>query len=203
MDSSDIEQEATSQGSPGIGNRGDEFDDLGGAPDFGTVGPFPGGPVRRDGEKYYPPPDAFAFYLPFHFFYPTWWGVYLVLESTLALAEFVRTRSGGALTAMESLVATRIFLYAHESFRHIVESFGTRLEVSHRKPLYKEGFARLYRRVYGSDECLEEAIATAHGIRRVKACAFRGEKTKTASAVAALRKFVEGCPPGYRRGPEF
>jgi predicted RNA binding protein YcfA (HicA-like mRNA interferase family) len=84
-----------------------------------------------------------------------------------------------------------------------VESFGTRLEVSHRKPLYKEGFARLYQRVYGSDECLEEAIATAHGLRRVKARAFRGDKTKTASAVAALRTFVAGCPPGYRRGSEF
>lgn len=120
------------------------------------------------GGSYYPPPDAFAFYLPFHYFYPKWWGVYLVLEPTLELAEFIRAQAGGILSSAESLAATRIFLYAHEAFHHIVESFGTRLEVTHRKPLFKEGFDRLYKRVYGSDACLEEALATASGLRRVK-----------------------------------
>lgn len=57
--------------------------------------------------------------------------------------------------------------------------------------------------MYGSDECLEEAIATAHGIRRVKERAFPADKPKTFAALSALRKFVEGCPPGYRRPFEF
>jgi hypothetical protein len=36
-------------------------------------GSFPGGLRRETRNSIYPPPDAFAFYLPFHFFYPTWW----------------------------------------------------------------------------------------------------------------------------------
>jgi hypothetical protein len=105
-----IEQEAASQASADIDARGEQFGDLGVPPGFGTAGRFPGGPVTRERSQYYPPPDAFAFYLPFHFFYPTWWGVYLVLEPTLELAAFVRAHSGEKLTIAESLVATRIFL---------------------------------------------------------------------------------------------
>jgi predicted RNA binding protein YcfA (HicA-like mRNA interferase family) len=199
-----IEQDATDQPLLNISAPERDFfyrDDRGDIPDFAIDRRFPGRPTR--GGQYYPPPDAFAFYLPFHYFYPKWWGIYLVLEPTLKLSEFVRVHSDGKLTAMESLVATRIFLYAHEAFHHIVESFGTRLEISHRKPLYKEGFARLYERVYGSDECLEEAIATSHGIRRVKERAFPGNKVKAEAALGALRTFVESCPPGYRRALEF
>ena len=125
-----------------------------------------------------------------------------MLEPTLRLAEFVGLQAGGELTAMESLVATRIFLYAYEAFHHIVESFGTRLEISHRKPLSKERFARLYQRVYGSDECLEEAIATAHGVRRVKERAFPGNKVKTEVVVWGVGKVRRGLsnriPAWYR-----
>ena len=37
----------------------------------------------------YPPPDALAFYLPFHYFHPVWWGVYLLLEGVERLATFI------------------------------------------------------------------------------------------------------------------
>ena len=195
-----IELDVFDQLSPQADIGGNNLDGSFYVPDFGT---FPGGPSKLKGGSYYPPPDAFAFYLPFHYFYPKWWGVYLVLEPTLELAEFIRAQAGGILSSAESLAATRIFLYAHEAFHHIVESFGTRLEVTHRKPLFKEGFDRLYKRVYGSDACLEEALATASGLRRVKERAFSGDKAKTAAVLGALKRFVEGCPPGYRRGAEF
>jgi predicted RNA binding protein YcfA (HicA-like mRNA interferase family) len=195
MESEVLDQRSTVSDRVGL-DLGDSF----GVPDFGK---FPGGPSMGKGGGSYPPPDAFAFYLPFHYFYPKWWGVYLVLEPTLKLAEFVRSHASGVLSSKDSLTATRIFLYAHEAFHHIVESFGTRLEISHRRPLFKEGFDRLYRRTYGSDVCMEEAIATAHGLRRVKEKAFPGNKGKTGAALKALRKFVEGCPPGYRRASEF
>src|ERR1043166_6114678 len=52
-------------------------------PDFGGVEAFPGRLVRKRDRDCYPRPDAFAFYLPFHFFYPRWWGIYLVLEPAL------------------------------------------------------------------------------------------------------------------------
>jgi hypothetical protein len=30
-----------------------------------------------------PPPDCLAFYLPFHYYHPIWWGVYLLFEGVL------------------------------------------------------------------------------------------------------------------------
>lgn len=78
-------------------------------PDFGGLEAFPGGPLRKRDREFYPPPDAFAFYLPFHFFYPTWWGIYLVLEPALQLSNFIRINAHGALSSAESMVVTRIF----------------------------------------------------------------------------------------------
>ncbi len=49
-------------------------------PDFGGAERFPGAPSPGDGGDHYPPPDALAFYLPFHYFHPHWWGIYLTVE---------------------------------------------------------------------------------------------------------------------------
>src|SRR5436309_8047999 len=46
------------------------------APNLGDVGRFPGSPVLQTSSRA-PPPDAIAFYLPFHYFHPTWWGIYI------------------------------------------------------------------------------------------------------------------------------
>ena len=40
-----------------------------------------------------PPPDAWAFYLPYHYFYPRWWGIYLTVEGVLQLANEILDRS--------------------------------------------------------------------------------------------------------------
>ena len=176
---------------------------LTGSGNLPDLGAFPGGPSQGKAGGFYPPPEAFAFYLPFHYFYPTWWGVYLILEPTRELARFICYHAGGKLSLEESIAATRIFLYAHEAFHHSVESFGTRLEITHRRPLYKEGFDRYYQRTIGSDDCLEEALATAHSLRRVKEKAFPNNKKKTEALIGALLEYVKGCPPGYRRGDKL
>ena len=65
------------------------------APDLETNITFGGAPQQGGRSSPVPPPDAFAFYLPFHYFYPTWWGVYIILENAFQLAEFVRTEAEG------------------------------------------------------------------------------------------------------------
>jgi hypothetical protein len=137
-----------------------------------------GQPARTDWGRHLPPPDAFAFYLPYHYFYPTWWGVYIVLEYALELARYVVTETRGRLTLDDALVAVRIFLYAHEAFHHNVEAFATRLEITHRQPFYKVGFQSLFQRMANSDASLEELLATAHGYRRVRERFSRGDRTK-------------------------
>jgi hypothetical protein len=127
----------------------------------------------------------------------------LILERVHKLAIDIRRRSAFELDVQEALITVRIFLYAHEAFHHIVESFATRLEVTHRTPLYKDGFQRLFNRVFGTDQCLEEALATAYGYRRVKERAFPQQPRKKKASLRALASFIEDCPPGYRCAQEF
>lgn len=174
-------------------------------PDFGEGGSFPGAPQTQHQWKMVPPPDALAFYFPFHYFHPHWWGVYLVLEGVHDLAAYLRRRSKSRLEAYEAFVTARLFLYGHEAFHHTIEAFATRLEITHRVPLYREGFERLFTRVFGTDDCVEEALATAYGYQKVKQRAFRkpNDRRKREGALDALSKYIEECPPGYQRALEF
>jgi hypothetical protein len=173
-------------------------------PDFGETA-FPGAPSTNTPSSGVPPPDALAFYLPFHYFHPTWWGIYIVLERLHEFADALTKYSRGVLTFNEALNVGKMFLYGHEAFHHIAEALATRLEVTHRLPIYTGGFERLFRRVYGSDDCIEEALASAHGYRKVKLKAFRNpnDPKKRAAALLALEHYIKCCPPGYRRALEF
>lgn len=159
------------------------------------------GSFCRDWDSAYPPPDAYAFYLPFHYFYPTWWGIYLIHEGVSAFADILAKHSGRALNRIEYMEAARIFLFGHEQFHHETESFATRLEVTHRVPLYQAGFEDLYRRTYLTDDCMEEALANAHGVRRVLK-AFEHPQVKELLE-HALASYMDGCPPGYRVGFQY
>jgi predicted RNA binding protein YcfA (HicA-like mRNA interferase family) len=175
-------------------------------PSFKSSKRFPGSPVPYDLEDQVPPPDCLGSYLPFHYFFPVWWGAYLIVEGVNGLARFIRRRAGGVLSYPESVVVARLFIYGHEAFHHITESFATRLEVSHRKPLYKVGFDKLYRKYANTSESLEEALASAHGYRKVKSLVFRkpqNEPEKRNAACGALAEYIRRCPPGYDRALEF
>jgi hypothetical protein len=174
-------------------------------PDFGLSASFPGAPHPYHVGNSVPPPDCLAFYLPFHYFHPVWWGIYLIVEGVQELASFVDRQTGGVLTYPESVVVARLFLYGHEAFHHIVESFATRLEVSHRKPLYRTGFHDLYRKGAGTHDAIEESLATAHGYRKVDSRAFRkpNEPQKRRAALEAIAEYIRRCPPGYNRALEF
>src|SRR5262245_37613392 len=49
------------------------FEEGGKVPDFGEPS-TPGALQQWRPPEGVPPPDAFAFYLPFHYFHPVWWG---------------------------------------------------------------------------------------------------------------------------------
>jgi predicted RNA binding protein YcfA (HicA-like mRNA interferase family) len=165
-------------------------------------GPFPGSPSNFD-DKFVPPPDALAFYLPFHYFHPIWWGIYLLMEGTQGLGQFIHTAAQGSLTTVESLLVARTFLYCHESFHHSVECFATRLEISFRRPMYRTGFDSRYNRTLGKPDCLEEALASAHALRRVKSDCLKHQSCKRKQALNALKEYICRCPPGYDRALEY
>ena len=164
-------------------------------PEFGGA-EFPGAPSPGYAGDVYagdiiPPPDALAFYLPFHFFHPHWWGIYVTVEGVNCLADFVNKFTGGDVSLGDSIKVARSFVYGHEAFHHKVESYAARLEITHRKPLYRTGFYPLFREVLGTDDCLEEGLASAHGYERVRGKRFHG-------ACQALQEYMKSSPPGYR-----
>lgn len=166
------------------------------------LGGFAGAPVVPK-DNSIPPPDSLAFYLPFHYFYPTWWGVYLIAEGVQWLSDFVRTHSDGVLLSDDATSVARVFLYSHEVFHNKVETFGLRLEHVHRTKLYKTAFERLYQRTVDTENCLEEALANAHAYLRVQNLLFKGEKLKRAAAIRVLKEYIRLSSAGYRQGLNF
>jgi hypothetical protein len=70
-----------------LDRRGPNYIDVNGQPPVlseeiiqvlgGTHG---GGPIPYTDRSKMPPPDCLAFYLPYHYYHPDWWGVYLTLK---------------------------------------------------------------------------------------------------------------------------
>jgi predicted RNA binding protein YcfA (HicA-like mRNA interferase family) len=141
-----------------------------------------------------PPPDCLAFYLPFHYYHPKWWGVYILFEGMQWLTAEIMRRSKGKVSVRAATRAARLFLYYHEAFHHKTECFATRLELTHRKPFYKSGFERLYQKWVGTVDCREEGLANASGLKDT----FKA--TKNSIIDQALVGYVQDSPPGYDQG---
>jgi predicted RNA binding protein YcfA (HicA-like mRNA interferase family) len=159
---------------------------------------FPGSPHGSGGIDY-PSPDSFAFYLPFHYFYPDLWGVFIVTERLRGLWRGLQMISDYELSDAEAYRAARFFLYYHEAFHHNVESFATRLEVTHRQAVYRTGVQQVFEDTFGTDDCLEEALANAYAFRRT----IKKFSKKTEVVSSVLRAYIEGQPEGYRRGVDY
>tara|TARA_Y100000031_G_scaffold122851_1_gene137950 strand:+ start:244 stop:849 length:606 start_codon:yes stop_codon:yes gene_type:complete len=87
-------------------------------------GDFPGSPYRRRtkpiNRSLVPPPDALAFYLPFHA-YPDYWGIYLIAEGVNTLGSailYVANRVlGGSLTRHEAFLTAKAYLWLKDDFQ--------------------------------------------------------------------------------------
>lgn len=160
-------------------------------------GSHSGSPVPYTHQPFTPPPDCLAFYLPFHYYHPKWWGVYLLYEGVLWLAGEILRQSGRSVSRLHAFQAARLFLYYHEAFHHKVECFATRLELTHRRPFYKTGFERYYQKTLGTTDCLEEGLANT--------CALKDtyNKLKSKKIDSALATYVDHSPPGYDQGNVF
>ena len=157
-------------------------------------GAHSGAPLPYTNRDRMPPPDCLAFYLPFHYYYPTYWGIYLLYEGVEWLAGEIVRRSGGQVPRHTAMQSARLFLYYHEAFHHKTECFATRLELTHRKPFYKTGFERLYQKTFLTDACLEEGLANASALKD------SDSKLKDSAVNKALEAYVLANPPGYDQG---
>ena len=164
-------------------------------------GQFPGSPSGLPTGGLVPPPDALAFYLPFHIF-PDMWGIYLLDVGVESLAIDLRQiiqLLGQSVPKMAARRISRVFLFHHEAYHCAVESFSIRCELASRKPVYRTGTRELYKRGYVQDEPHEETLATAYGLRKVRDEIKLPKRDKKA-AVEALKIYMKLCPPEYREG---
>jgi predicted RNA binding protein YcfA (HicA-like mRNA interferase family) len=153
-----------------------------------------GGPVLYTDRSKMPPPDCLAFYLPYHYYHPDWWGIYLTFEGVLWLAAEIIRRSGNGVNSRQAFEASRLFLYYHEAFHHKTECFSTRLELTHREAFYKKGFEQYFRQTFLTKDCLEEGLANAAALIETL------KKTKNSKIDDALAGYVDESPPGYDQG---
>ncbi len=169
---------------------------------FGRV-PRPGAPITAENDGCPPPPDALAFYLPFHY-YPTWWGIYITVDGLLHLTEVFSTMGNHTFPRHHYGLAARFFLYAHEFYHYRIESLATRIEVTHRRPVYIDGFERHYRNTlnYSPTECLEEALANGYAYERLQ-LKLKNDPAFRDHMQAITLQYIKTSRPPYQRGHAF
>ena len=160
-------------------------------------GSWPGALQKRTGM---PPPDALAFYLPFHYFFPDWWGIYLKAEGVIWLKLHLQKKIP-ELDDYTAFDVAKVFLYYHEAFHHKFECFATRLELTQRIPIYREGFEKFYQMTVGTDICLEEALANASALENTER-ALKRHPLKN-RIIDVLREYILLSPEGYRKALDY
>jgi hypothetical protein len=177
--------------------RGSVLDSLPGLRDVGSD--FPGGLQTARDPEFTPPPDALAFYLPWHHFPDHQWGIYLPLAGIEQLGRCLRDLSGNKITRSESNWTAKIFLFHHEAYHNAVEAFASRLESTHREPCYIAGFRDVFRK--SPADCRhEEALADVYAYDKVYVeQVFKGQdaSARKQTALKALRDYIGLSPPPY------
>lgn len=149
-----------------------------------------------------PPPDAIAFYLPFHLFLHSGWGVYFVFEEFVKFVIAVWGRTEGRLDPVTLINLCKKFVYGHEAFHHRIESFVTKLEIVTLERKYLDRYLPYSKKVSGTGDDIEEALANAEGLNY--ACRTgRASKYEKAVFHRAIVEISKGWGPGYNRMAEF
>jgi len=163
-------------------------------------GSHAGAPLLVPAGYKIPPTDSLAFYLPYHYFHPIWWGIYIRVEGLAFISRWIKDRHP-LVTSRQANSAARIFLFYHEAFHHKTECFATRLEVTHRKPLFRYGFEKYYQDTLFTSDCLEESLANALALDEVQR---RIKDPKVCKPIMeSLVDFVRNSPPGFSEGIDY
>ena len=149
--------------------------------------------------------DAYAWYLPIHFHGPEW-GIYLREDAIEMFAGHIWDRLRHPTRSPQEIrqvwEAATYTLYLHEAFHHKMESFAIRLEIARLRPTFIPYFDGVYRASQGTDDQLEEIIATREMYRRLKERTYKN-KLSDEVRIATLRfleDLIPTLPPSYRLG---
>ncbi len=160
--------------------------------------------------------DAYATYLPIHFFFESGddlncrWGIYISESGIARLAAELKSafEQDEQSNRLPSATDKRFFLNVayeillrHELFHFRIESFALNAELMLESALYVPYLMNVYSEDYGTDDCLEEALANATVLESAKITrifqeAYRIPGKFWDSIIASV--FFDKQPPGYR-----
>lgn len=156
------------------------------------------------------PPDAMAFYRPFHFQPFEGWGIYLYISKLLEYLEYLSKRFVilGVFTKENLAVMILFEVFHHEFFHHLVESAATTMEMviaemGQPQSIYSEYLGKRYKQPFqgNPDEPIEEALANAYAYNAFSFISrVRGGYVEGIVRVyqAVLEQYWKTQEPGYR-----
>lgn len=163
--------------------------------------------------------DRCAWYRPIHYY--GWdWGIYIrqdcLKQQALRIAWEFRRRNPAILGKWPPhylarmlyptfLKASFFCYFLHEYYHHKVESFGFRLLVTTGAMKYEDYKTAVYRPTFGSDDCLEEAMANADIHKRIAEDTYKGRlgKSVTEATRVYLKESFKTDPRGYRKAIDY
>jgi predicted RNA binding protein YcfA (HicA-like mRNA interferase family) len=169
---------------------------------------------RVDPPISYPPEPFCAWYNPIHFFGADF-GIYIrqqcIDETAVAIAKRIAwpvwplPHYERSYYRQQLRRAAFYVFFLHEQFHHKVESFGFRLLLSSGQDCYRNYKKHVYRPSFGTDDCLEEALANADSYERLKEKRYADklEAHIREGLRAYLRREFRLQPPGYRLAENF
>ncbi len=161
------------------------------------AGDYPGSPHDGFSEADVSP-EVMAFYLPFHYFSPKIWGIYLIAEGVMFLRDCLLLTTGNSFTRSEAERLAKAFLFYHESYHNKVEIFSTKMEISVRKPFYTSGQLALSRAPCHKDWFHEESLANYFAVQSAsdyfrKNIRMSNSIKDKKEAINALEEWIDTC----------
>lgn len=151
------------------------------------------------------PIEAAAWYQPISF-HGSRAGIFIRSSGIRNLAALIHEDAWG-ISATSSVAAAQILIREHEQFHHFVEAQAIREHVYTGGPRYRRYSRSVYvpaQQPFLTDDLLEEALATAYSVRRLRvAGSSERERRICALAADAFEQTLPHRPPGYRLASDY
>ncbi len=162
------------------------------------------------------PPDAIAFYRPFHLEPVDQWGIYILVDELMQYLQGLKSSLGTLAAFPQNILAAAVLfdVFHHEFFHHLVECAATCIEVvwpapqREPVPVYLNYMHETWRGSLGGHEHdpLEEALANAYSYNSFSFITrVRGDYLHGVSRLykRALEKSWPKEPKGYREAGAY
>jgi hypothetical protein len=158
---------------------------------------------REKARRHSSPGHFCAWYQPIHY-YGYEWGIRIRQECFEEVVEDLARMAPRAEAYRLSAAGLAVHLL-HEYYHHKTESFAVRAEVMSQRPVMVPYHDRVYKRLLGNPNQLEEALANLESFRRLREPRYRRTigDALTRRTRSYLRTRFQNQPPGYKQALRY